>query len=84
MKDLVSYCSKTRCYCSLGGYFEREADSPKLLKTLKTERIGWSVWSDGTRFKRGAFIHNLVGDQTVRLGAASVQFDMMIGPCVTA
>jgi hypothetical protein len=32
----VRNCTKTLCNCDLGAYFEREADSPKLLKTLKT------------------------------------------------
>jgi hypothetical protein len=30
------YRSKTLCNCSFEAYFEREADSPKLLETLKT------------------------------------------------
>src|SRR5882762_254198 len=33
--DLYQNCTKTLCNCTLGAYFEREADSPKLLKTLK-------------------------------------------------
>jgi len=49
MKNLVFYCSRTLCNCGLGGYFEREANSPKLLKTLKTESKEWSGWIDGTR-----------------------------------
>jgi hypothetical protein len=30
-------CTKTLCNWCFGAYFEREADSPKLLKTLKTD-----------------------------------------------
>jgi hypothetical protein len=29
----------------LGAYFEREADCPKLSKTLKTSSKGWSLWT---------------------------------------
>jgi hypothetical protein len=32
--QLFQNCSKT-CFCVLGGYFEREADSLKVLKSLK-------------------------------------------------
>src|ERR1700735_2833367 len=34
---LYQNCTKTLCNWRLGGYFEREADPPKLLKTLKTK-----------------------------------------------
>jgi hypothetical protein len=34
--QLYQNCTKTLCNGGLGAYFEREADSPKLLKTLKT------------------------------------------------
>jgi hypothetical protein len=51
MKNLVFYCSIALCNCSLGGYFERGADSPKLLKRLNTDTKGWSAWNDGTRLQ---------------------------------
>jgi len=34
---LESNCTKTLCNWRFGANFEREADPPKLLKTLKTE-----------------------------------------------
>jgi hypothetical protein len=43
------YRSITLCNCSFEAYFEREADSPKLLETLKTQSKGWSVWKVRTR-----------------------------------
>jgi len=51
INSLYQNCTKTLCNCGLGGYFEREADSPKLLKTLKTSSEGWSVWSARTRLQ---------------------------------
>ena len=48
---LYQNCTKTLCNCCFGAYFEREADSPKLLKTLKTEGKGWSLWSARTRLQ---------------------------------
>jgi hypothetical protein len=42
---LYQNCTKTLSYCDIGAYFEREADSPKLLKTLKTQSKGWSCWN---------------------------------------
>jgi hypothetical protein len=44
-------CNKTLCNCRFGVYFEREADSPKLLKTLKTEGNGWNLWSAQMRLQ---------------------------------
>src|SRR6266704_6451681 len=32
-------------------YFEREADSPKLLETLKTQSKEWRVWKERTRLQ---------------------------------
>ncbi len=44
--------TKTLCNCVHGAYFEREADSPKLLKTLKTHGKGGSLWNGGTRLAK--------------------------------
>jgi hypothetical protein len=41
-------CIETLCNWCFGANFEREADSPKLLKTLKTEGEGWSLCSART------------------------------------
>ena len=49
--ELYQNCTKTPCNCYFGAYFERGADSPKLLKTLKTEGKGWSLWSARTRLQ---------------------------------
>jgi len=42
---LCQNCAKTLCNCVIGGYFEREADSPKLLKTLKKPSEGRDLWN---------------------------------------
>jgi hypothetical protein len=48
---LESNCTKTLCNWPFGANFEREADSPKLLKTLKTQGKGWFDWSARTRLQ---------------------------------
>lgn len=37
LPELYQNCTKTLSNCHLEGYFEREADSPKLLETLESE-----------------------------------------------
>jgi hypothetical protein len=46
--QLYQNCTKTLSNCDLGAYFEREADSPKLLKTLKAQSKGWKAWNEGS------------------------------------
>jgi hypothetical protein len=46
--QLYQNCTKTLSNCDLGGYFEREADSPKLLKTLKRQSNGRKRWNGGS------------------------------------
>ena len=48
---LYQNCTKTLCNWHFGAYFEREADSLNLLKTLKTSSKGWSRWSARTRLQ---------------------------------
>jgi len=38
-------------FASLGAYFKREADSPKLLKTLKTQSKGGTFWKGRRRLQ---------------------------------
>src|SRR5882672_6722577 len=45
------YRTRTLCNCTFEAYFEREADSPKLLETLKTQGNGWRVWKEQTRLQ---------------------------------
>ena len=47
---LIQNCAKTLCNRALGAYFEREADSPKLLETLGSEVKEWSDWNVGSCF----------------------------------
>jgi hypothetical protein len=49
--ELYQNCTKTLCNCGLGAYFEREADSPILLKTLKTQSKERSLWKGRTRLQ---------------------------------
>src|SRR5882672_2442803 len=52
--DLYQNCTKTLCNCTLGAYFEREADSPKLLKTLKRRTKEGIFGRDERACKAGA------------------------------
>jgi len=45
---LFFYCSKTLSDCRFEGYFEREADSPKLLESLESKSKGRSGWNEGS------------------------------------
>jgi hypothetical protein len=45
---LCFYCAETLCDRAVGAYFEREADSPKLLKMLETQSKGWRDWNAGS------------------------------------
>src|SRR6266404_3326557 len=45
---LFQNCAKTLYNRALGAYFEREADSPKLLETLETQSKGWKDWNAGS------------------------------------
>jgi hypothetical protein len=45
--QLYFYCAKTLCNRTLGAYFEREADSPKLLETLESDDKGRNGWNEG-------------------------------------
>jgi hypothetical protein len=60
------YRAKTQCNCSFGAYFEREADSPKLLKAITTQRMEFlegvdvlakqdTVWNSWERWNHRAF-----------------------------
>ena len=42
---LCQNCAKTLSNCDVGVYFEREADSPKLLKTLERQNKGRNRWN---------------------------------------
>ncbi len=46
--QLNQNCAKTLSNCGVGAYFEREADSPKLLKILETQSKGWKAWNGGS------------------------------------
>src|SRR5260370_32774830 len=52
--DLYQNCTKTLCNCTLGAYFEREAHSPKLLKTLKRRTKEGIFGRDERACKAGA------------------------------
>jgi hypothetical protein len=43
--ELFQNCAKTLSKCDFEGYFEREADSPKLLKTLERQNKGRNCWN---------------------------------------
>ena len=43
--ELCQNCAKTLSNCDVGVYFEREADSPKLLKTLERQNKGRNRWN---------------------------------------
>ena len=45
---LFFYCSKTLSDCNFEGYFEREADSPKLLESLESEGKGRNRWNESS------------------------------------
>jgi len=45
---LCFYCAKTLRNRALGAYFEREADSPKLLETLESDDKGGNRWNEGS------------------------------------
>jgi hypothetical protein len=45
--QLCQNCVKTLSNCNVGAYFEREADSPKLLETLESESKGRNHWNAG-------------------------------------
>src|SRR6267142_1193066 len=63
--DLYQNCTKTLCNCTLGAYFEREADSPKLLKTLKRRTKEGIFGRDERACKAGALpteLHAHCGD----------------------
>ena len=63
--DLCHNCAKTLCNCVIGGYFEREADSPKLLKTLKRRTKEGIFGRDERACKAGALpteLHAHCGD----------------------
>jgi hypothetical protein len=38
--------------CDVGAYFEREADSPKFLNTLRAQSKGWKAWNAGSCLPR--------------------------------
>src|SRR6267143_3730649 len=46
--ELCQNCAKTLSNCDVGAYFEREADSPKLLETLEGESKGRNRWNAGS------------------------------------
>ena len=46
--DLYQNCSKTLSNYDFEGYFEREADSPKLLESLESKSKGRNRWSQGS------------------------------------
>jgi hypothetical protein len=46
--ELYQNCAKTLSNCNFGAYFEREADSPKLLETLGSEVKEWTRWNAGS------------------------------------
>src|SRR5467141_3370559 len=46
-RELCQNCAKTLSNCDVGAYFEREADSPKLLETLESESKGKNRWNAG-------------------------------------
>jgi len=48
MPELCQNCAKTLSNCDVGAYFEREADSPKLLETLESESKGRNRWNAGS------------------------------------
>ena len=48
LPELYQNCTKTLSNCHLEGYFEREADSPKLLETLESESKGRNRWNEGS------------------------------------
>src|SRR6267154_1249203 len=52
--DLYQNCTKTLCNCTLGAYIEREAHSPKLLKTLKRRTKEGIFGRDERACKAGA------------------------------
>ena len=53
--QLYQNCAKTLSNCDVGAYFEREADSPKLLETLGSEVKEWNRWNAGSCLQsRGA------------------------------
>src|SRR6267378_4544266 len=47
-RELCQNCAKTLSNCNVGAYFEREADSPKLLQTLESESKGRNRWNAGS------------------------------------
>jgi hypothetical protein len=51
---LKSSCTKTLPNCDLGAYFEREADSPKLLKILETQAKDRRIGMGARACKAGA------------------------------
>ena len=56
LPELYQNCTKTLSNCHLEGYFEREADSPKLLETLESESNASGVSSKAAKwgqFKTG-------------------------------
>ena len=48
LPKLYQNCSKTPSDCDFEAYFEREADSPKLLETLKRLSEGRRCWNQGS------------------------------------
>jgi len=46
--SLCQNCAKTLSNCDAGAYFEREADSPKLLETLESESKERNRWNAGS------------------------------------
>jgi hypothetical protein len=58
--ELCQNCAKTLSNCDVGVYFEREADSPKLLKTLERQNKGRNRWNGcaclQSRCSRGALV----------------------------
>ena len=45
--ELYQNCAKTLSNCDFEVYFEREADSPKLLESLESESKGRNRWNQG-------------------------------------
>src|SRR5882762_6406807 len=50
--------AKTLSNCDVGVYFEREADSPKLLKILETQSKGRKAWNEGSCLQSRSTVWN--------------------------
>jgi hypothetical protein len=68
---LFFYCSKTLSDCHFEGYFEREADSPKLLESLESKSKGRNRWTKGSCLQSSESKRNTLKSSKLRKNRAT-------------